>query len=69
MANKSLSCPRCKSENIKLVDYQGVKCLICKNCGYDETQQYEIYPEQKTSQKAKSRYSPYKTGGSYRAKK
>jgi hypothetical protein len=28
----------------------------------------EAYPENKVSQKAKGRYSPYKTGGKYRSR-
>ena len=66
MKNK---CPKCKSSNVKIVDYMDIKCIVCKNCGYDETKQYDVYPEEKTSQKEKGRYSPYKAGGFGRAKK
>ena len=62
-------CPKCSSSKIKLVDYIGVKCIICSKCGYDETKQYDVYPEDKTSQKEKGRYTPYKAGGSKRGKK
>lgn len=68
MKNKK-SCPKCSSNNVKIADYLGVKCLICKNCGFDQTSQYEVYPEQKTSQKAKAGYTPYKAGGHKRAGK
>jgi len=61
MADKN--CPKCNSDKVKLVDYLGVKCIVCKKCGYDETKQLEVYPEEKTSQKEKGRHSPYKTGG------
>ena len=62
-------CPKCKSNNIKIVDYLGTKCIICKACNYDATNQYDVYPEQKTSQKEKGRHTPYKTGGHKRSRK
>ena len=68
MKNKK-NCPQCRSYDIKIVDYLGVKSIICKSCGFDEASQYEVYPEQKTSQKEKARYSPYKIGGHSRSKK
>ncbi|MAE43289.1 hypothetical protein CMO93_05940 [Candidatus Woesearchaeota archaeon] len=63
------TCPKCESNNIKIVDYLGTKCIICKNCGFDESKEYEVYPEQKTSQKEKARHTPYKTGGHKRTRK
>ena len=66
MKNK---CPKCNSSKIKIFQYLGVKCVVCDNCGYNESQQYQVYPEEKTSQKAKGRYTPYKAGGSRRTKK
>ncbi|HLC66199.1 MAG TPA: hypothetical protein VJK52_01020 [Candidatus Nanoarchaeia archaeon] len=62
-------CPRCKSTNIRLVEYMGKMCIVCNDCGYDERQQYEIYPEQKTSQREKERFSPYRIGGARRTAK
>ena len=67
MTNKK-SCPKCKSSNVKIIDYLSVKCIVCGNCGYDETKQYDVYPEEKTSQKEKGRYTPYKVGGFKRTK-
>ncbi|MBL7054489.1 hypothetical protein ISS05_01900 [Candidatus Woesearchaeota archaeon] len=63
------NCPACKSKNIKSVSYIGVKCIQCLDCGFDEQKQYEVFPEEKTSQKAKGRYTPYKSGGGKRTKK
>ena len=63
------SCPKCKSDKIKIISYIGVKCIICNNCGFDESSQYEVYPEEKKSQKAKEKYSVYKAGGFSRVKK
>ena len=63
-------CPKCKSNNIEYETIDGSKFLICNDCGYDESEYLlEVYPDEKSSQKAKSRYSPYKSGGSRRAVK
>ena len=59
-------CPRCKSTNIKIVKYMEIDCILCNDCGYDERESYEVYPSEKKSQKEKSHFSPYKTGGSKR---
>jgi len=59
-------CPKCGSKKLTFQDYSGIKTIKCKNCGFDENSVYEVYPEQKTSQKAKGSYSVYKTGGSRR---
>tara|TARA_Y100000310_G_C20663819_1_gene806326 strand:- start:1325 stop:1537 length:213 start_codon:yes stop_codon:yes gene_type:complete len=61
-------CPQCSSENIKVIDYMGVKCKVCSECGLDERNLYEVYPEEKTSQKEKGKFSPYKAGGGKRGK-
>ena len=68
MKNKK-NCPKCRSDNIRIAEYLGVKCVKCKNCGFDETSQYEVYPEGKKSQKAKGSYAPYKSGGSRSSQK
>ena len=62
-------CPRCKSQNVELGDYLGVRCVKCRECGYDECQQYEIYPDQNVSQREKGRFTPYRTGGGSRVRK
>ena len=62
-------CPRCGSKDIKIYNYLGAKTVKCSNCGFDEMAVYEVYPEQKTSQKAKGKYAIYKTGGSSRTRK
>ena len=61
-------CPKCRSSNIKLISYMDIKCVVCKDCGFDESEKYDVYPEEKISQKAKGRYTPYKAGGFKRAK-
>ena len=62
-------CPKCGSKNIKMYDYLSAKVVICSNCGFDEASVYEVFPEEKTSQKAKGNYAVYKTGGSQRTRK
>lgn len=62
-------CPKCGSKETKTESYMDINVLICQNCGYDESTIYELYPEQKTSQKAKGQFTPYKTGGGKRAVK
>lgn len=62
-------CSKCNSKNIKLYNYLGIKTIKCNNCGFDESSVYEVYPEQKTSQKAKGKYAIYKKGGSLRTRK
>ncbi len=64
--NLSSICPRCFSENITEVEYMGVRCVVCHNCGYDERNYYEVYPEERTNQKQKGKFTPYKVGGSRR---
>jgi len=54
-----MNCPRCKSENVKVVKHLTIKCIICNDCGYDERDQYDVYPENKT----KHYKDPYKAGG------
>jgi len=64
-----MKCSKCGSKDIKIYNYLGIKAVKCNNCGFDERNIYEVYPEQKTSQKAKGAYSVYKKGGSLRTRK
>ena len=66
---KNKKCPNCNSENTRIIGYLSIKGVKCNDCGYDETKQYEVYPEEKKSQKEKGRFTPYKSGGSKRSKK
>ncbi len=61
-------CPRCDSEDVKLIKYMESTCVVCQACGYDERDELDLAPEQKVSQKAKGSYTPYKTGGKNRTK-
>ena len=62
-------CPKCKSKKAKQVTYRGIKCLVCSSCGFDERNIYDESFGEKGSQKAKGRYSPYRTGGKSRTKR
>jgi len=64
-----MKCPKCGSKDVKLYGYLGIKAIKCNNCGFDERNVYEVYPEEKKSQKAKGEYAVYKTGGSQRTRK
>ncbi|HLC61208.1 MAG TPA: hypothetical protein VJJ52_07310 [Candidatus Nanoarchaeia archaeon] len=62
-------CPKCNSKDVKLISYLGINVIKCNKCGFDERVVYDVYPEQKTNQKAKGKYNVYKTGGSLRTRK
>ena len=62
-------CPKCGSYNVEPYLYQSVEVIKCNNCGFDEGSAYDVFPEEKTSQKAKGGYTNYKTGGSRRTVK
>ena len=62
-------CPKCNSDRIRNIGYLSIKCIKCDNCGYDECKQYDVYPEEKNSQKQKGKFTPYKAGGPRRNKK
>jgi len=64
----NIHCPKCQSEDIELIEYQGGKFLKCNKCKFDESKEMDQYADQKSSQKAKGSFSPYKTGGSQRTK-
>lgn len=55
-----MQCPRCKSTNVKIINYLGTTALFCKQCNYDERNEFDESLQQKTSQKAKAGYAKYK---------
>ena len=59
---KPVVCPRCGSLKIQVLEAEDLFFVKCRSCGYDELGA-EVLPEQRTSQREKARYSPYKTGG------
>ena len=59
-------CKKCGSSKIKVVDFMGSKIYYCTECGYDERDELNIVSEERNTQREKTRYSPYKTGGGKR---
>lgn len=57
-----MKCEKCKSTKVRPYKYGDVNCYECSNCGYDSCEEYEDLPEERTSQKAKGSYNPYKAG-------
>jgi len=57
-----MKCPECGSDKIKKVEYMDITCIVCDKCGYDEREIYDDNLEERTSQREKSRYNPYKSG-------
>lgn len=62
-------CPGCHSKNVKVIKDNSLTFIQCKACGYDELAGDEVFPEQRTSQREKGRFSPYKAGGKGRVRK
>jgi len=59
-------CPECNSDNVHIIKIGKKAHIVCNDCFYDETNEFDVYPEQRETQREKARYSPYKTGGSRR---
>lgn len=60
-------CPQCGSSNVT-VHKGDIEFITCKDCEYDELVE-ETFVGQRTSQKAKGQYNPYKVGGKGRTRK
>jgi len=57
-------CPKCGSGHVDAVEEQGVLCIICLNCGYDESEELNA-----VSQEEEKEYKAMKTGGPRRTQK
>jgi uncharacterized Zn finger protein len=64
-----ITCPECGSLGARIVRYRGIDCVVCNSCGFDEREVVDVFPEQRVSQREKSRYTPYKKGGAFRTQK
>ncbi|MBI1972462.1 hypothetical protein HYS50_00470 [Candidatus Woesearchaeota archaeon] len=61
-------CPVCGSHNIQLKEKSGFLYVCCKDCEYDEEEDYDVaYPGEKSS-KIKGKHTPYKRGGGQRTR-
>jgi len=58
-----LICPKCKSENIRIVDYQGIRCVVCRDCKFDERNIYDVSYTERKAPKVKA---TFKAGGHLR---
>ena len=63
---KDPHCPRCHSNNIRIVNYLGVHAVVCNACGFDETAELEELPESRSATKTRG---PYRVGGARRTQK
>ncbi|MBS3138349.1 zf-TFIIB domain-containing protein [Candidatus Woesearchaeota archaeon] len=62
-----MKCPKCSSKNVETVEHNDISFVICKQCGYDESV-YDVNSTQRSTQREKARYNPYKSGGAKRTK-
>lgn len=62
-----MKCPKCKSTDVTVHEDEGLSFVTCNSCDYDELE--EFYPSERTSQREKARYSPYKAGRKGRIRK
>ncbi len=60
-------CPVCGSLEIKIIDQEGTAYIQCLKCKFNEMDEYDIYPEERTAKSSGG--SPYKRGGSLRTQK
>lgn len=60
-------CPKCTSSDTLLLEEDGLSFWHCQKCGYDELEE-AVVPEPRSTQREKTRHSPYKTGGKQRTR-
>ena len=63
----SQPCPKCHSSRASKLEHHDLSFIQCPECGYDELEE-NSGAEVRKSQREKSRFSPYKTGGKGRTK-
>jgi len=61
-------CPKCNSKDVEIVDKE-MGFIKCKKCGFNELEEFEGIGEERNTQREKTRYNPYKTGGRGRGRK
>jgi len=57
-----MACPQCGSPKIRTYKKDGKNCIECSECYYDSCALEEQYPEEKTSQREKGRYTNFLDG-------
>ncbi|HIH11746.1 TPA: hypothetical protein HA241_06150 [Candidatus Woesearchaeota archaeon] len=58
-----VNCPKCKSSQAQRIDHNYLSFLRCLQCGYNELAAEDTFPEQRSNQREKRRYSPYRVSG------
>jgi len=62
-------CPVCGSKNIQLKEKSGFLYICCKDCEYDEEEDYDVASlGERSTQKGKTKHTPYKRGGGQRTR-
>lgn len=61
-------CPKCGSRQVYYEKYRSVNCIICETCDYDQRDELDITPEEKSG-KGKGSFTPYQAGGGARTRK
>lgn len=54
-------CPKCRSSQVIIHEEDSLSFLQCRKCPYTELEE-AVVPEPRSTQREKTRYSPYKTG-------
>ena len=60
-------CPKCKSSNVIIEGDDFFSYLVCKECGFDESMEYEADTGDRKTKSSGG--SPYKRGGSLRTQR
>ena len=60
-------CPRCKSSHVEVEGDDFFSYVVCMECGFDESLEYEADPNERVAKGGVG--SPYKRGGSLRIQK
>ncbi|MFW5746241.1 MAG: hypothetical protein ACOCWQ_01680 [Nanoarchaeota archaeon] len=55
-----MECPHCGSEDVHQVRYMGLRCLVCRSCGYDEREAYDVMPDE-AQRPLRDRWKPYRS--------
>ncbi len=64
MTTRKIKCPKC-GKDAEMFDILGATCIRCFNCGYDNSDVYDVVDTEKRTGGGKS--SPYKRGGGKRS--
>ncbi len=65
--NSDKKCPRCGSGHVEIEGDDFFSYLVCMECGFDESVEYEADDSDRKAKGGKS--SPYKRGGALRVQK